>query len=274
MILSKFTEQNKSWDHSSHDQFYNDYMEKSLSKETYDRFERYYVMIDKLIKIEQRNVQLDVADIGCGAGTQCRIWAQKGHRVTGLDVNQPLLELAEKRAKDENLQINFELGSATNLPWKDRSKDICLVPELLEHVEDWRSCLDEFARVLRPGGLLFLTTSNKLCPVQQEFNLPFYSWYPGVLKKHYERLSVTTKPELANFAKYPAVHWFTFFGLRSYLKDRGFQESHDRFDVMDIGNKSQAIKLLVKAIQASSPLRWIAHVATPYTLIVSIKETI
>jgi 2-polyprenyl-6-hydroxyphenyl methylase/3-demethylubiquinone-9 3-methyltransferase len=59
--------------------------------------------------------------------------------------------------------------------WPNRSMDVCLVPELLEHVREWRECLADFARVLRPGGVLVLTTNNKLCPVQQEFNLPLYS---------------------------------------------------------------------------------------------------
>jgi 2-polyprenyl-3-methyl-5-hydroxy-6-metoxy-1,4-benzoquinol methylase len=54
--------------------------------------------------------------------------------------------------------------------------DVCLLPELLEHVADWQSCLNEAARVLRPGGLLYLSTTNVLCPRQQEFNLPLYSF--------------------------------------------------------------------------------------------------
>jgi 2-polyprenyl-3-methyl-5-hydroxy-6-metoxy-1,4-benzoquinol methylase len=39
-----------------------------------------------------------VADIGCGAGTQSIMWAQKGHEVHGLDINAQLVELAAKRA--------------------------------------------------------------------------------------------------------------------------------------------------------------------------------
>ncbi len=95
-----------------------------------------------------------------------------------------------------------------------------MLPELLEHVEDWQTCLNEAVRALRPGGALYLSTTNALNPVQDEFELPFYSWYPGFLKRHYERLAVTTRPELVNHAKYPAVHWFTFFGLKPYLRAR------------------------------------------------------
>jgi 2-polyprenyl-6-hydroxyphenyl methylase/3-demethylubiquinone-9 3-methyltransferase len=116
--------------------------------------------------------QLNIADIGCGAGTQARLWAQGGHRVFGLDVNEPLIRLARQRTEEAGLVIRFEVGTATALPWADRTMDVRLLPELLEHVADCQACLNEAARVLRPGGLLYLSTTNVLCPRQDEFNAP------------------------------------------------------------------------------------------------------
>src|SRR5215471_13534690 len=107
---------------------------------------------------------LDVADIGCGAGTQSFLWAELGHNVHGLDVNQRLLELAHRRAQEQGRLIDFQLGSATRLPWANESMDVCLLLELLEHVTDWERCLSECARIIRRGGMLVLTTSNRLCP--------------------------------------------------------------------------------------------------------------
>jgi len=109
--------------------------------------------------------------------------------------------------------------------------DVYVVPELLEHVVDWEGVLNEAARILRPNGVLFLSTTNALCPVQNEFNLPLYAWYPAFMKRHYERLAVTTRPEVANYAKYPAVNWFTFYSLRSALRARGFNRFLDRLDM-------------------------------------------
>jgi len=146
-----------------------------------------------------------------------------------------------------------------------------LVEPGLVHVPLWRPCLDECARVLRPGGVLVLTTSNKLCPIQQEFNLPFYSWYPGPLKRYFERLSLTTSPHLANYAKYPAVNWFSFYGLRTELAKRGLA-CLDRFDVIDLPNKSAWIRGVVHCVRAIPPLRWLGHVATPGTMVLAIKN--
>jgi SAM-dependent methyltransferase len=149
--------------------------------------------------------------------------------------------------------------------------DVCLVIELLEHVDDWERCLEEFARVLKPGGILFLTTSNKLCPIQQEFNLPLYSWYPTPIKHHFERLALTTHPQLANFAKYPAVNWFSFYGLRRVMASLGFR-CLDRFDVMDVSKKSAFERLVVSAVRGSAVCRWLAHVATEGTMIACVKN--
>ena len=132
---------------------------------------------------------LDVADIGCGAGTQSFLWAELGHNVHGLDVNQPLLELARQRAGESRCVYRFSARFRNEAcHGQIESMDVCLLLELLEHVSEWQACLSECARVLRRGGILVLTTSNKLCPFQQEFNLPLYSWYPNLLKRYFERL--------------------------------------------------------------------------------------
>jgi SAM-dependent methyltransferase len=148
--------------------------------------------------------------------------------------------------------------------------DVCVLPELLEHVAEWRLCLNECARILRPSGILYITTSNKLCPVQYEFSLRMYSWYPAWLKRRYERLATTTRPELANFAQYPAVNWFTFFGLRRDLGNLGFS-CLDRFDLLRTASPGRVKRLILHAIAVFPPLHWLAHVATPYTVVVAVK---
>jgi 2-polyprenyl-6-hydroxyphenyl methylase/3-demethylubiquinone-9 3-methyltransferase len=259
------------FDHSSHQPFFEYYSRRSQTKEEIARFRS---IRDCVLRVARRSravtSPLEVADVGCGAGTQCIVWAESGHHAHGLDVNEPLLDLARQRAKEAGQEIGFHLGSATALPWADASMDVCLVLELLEHVADWKTCLIEFGRILRPGGILFLTTSNWLCPIQHEFNLPLYSWYPGFLKRRVERLASTTRPELANHATYPAVNWFSFFYLRQVLTNAGFQ-CLDRFDVMDLSNKGKLARLIVSAARVAPPLRWLAHVATPGTTIVARK---
>src|SRR5262245_46539272 len=138
-------------DHSSHEQFYDYYARASQNEKTRARFIAIRDMLLRVLRDHRGPVNpLEVADIGCGAGTLSILWAESGHRVHGLDINEPLLTLAKQRAAESHCDIDFRLGSATALPWPDSSMDVCVVPELLEHVAEWETCLQEFSRVLAP----------------------------------------------------------------------------------------------------------------------------
>ena len=258
------------WDTSTHDEFFKYYAEQSLSPRTLDRFRSIRDTIRRLLSPDQTTRSLDVLDVGCGAGAQSTFWLEDGHRYRGVDINQPMVELARQRADRLGIGARFDVGTATSLPVDDASMDVCLLPELLEHVEDWRSCVNEANRVLRPGGLLYLSTTNWLCPRQEEFNLPWYSWYPGPLKRYFERRAVSDWPAIANFAKYPAVNWFSFYSLRRYLRPLGYH-CLDRFDLVDDARKGLLSRRLLSTVRVVPPLRLLGHMATSYTVLVGRK---
>lgn len=271
-IDSPEVQNQSSWDHSSDQNFVDYYEQQSASDATIQRFT---LVRDKAIRLLSAqsglgSLVLKVADIGCGAGTQSRLWAQLGHQVFGLDVNAPLIEVAKRRAREDGQEIAFDVGSATDLPYADSSMDVALLPELLEHVVNWQGCLNEAMRILKPGGLLFLSTTNWLCPIQQEYTLPMYSWYPGFMKRRYERLAVTTRPEIANHCTYPAVNWFSYYSLAAYLEKNGFR-CMDRFDLLETEGQSVLRRVCVPMIRAIPPLRFLGHVLTPASIVFAVK---
>jgi 2-polyprenyl-6-hydroxyphenyl methylase/3-demethylubiquinone-9 3-methyltransferase len=257
--------------HANDPRFVSYYEAQSASPATIARFQATQKVVLRVLGPERASVALDVADIGCNTGMQCHLWAKLGHRVRGLDISEPLVQTARARAEQAGLSITFEVGSATALPWPDSSIDVCIAPELLEHVGEWEACVREFARVLRPGGVLYLTTTNVLCPWQQEFALPLYSWYPRPLKRYCERLARTSRPHLVNYATYPAVNWFSYYGLRKHLAELGLI-CMDRFDAMQLDNKRAPIRLAVKMIRSTPLLRLLAHVTQSGTLLIAVKQ--
>lgn len=97
-----------------------------------------------------------------------------------------------------------------------------------------------------------------------------YSWYPAPVKRYFEKPSVTTQPHLANFARYPAVHWFTYGGLRRYL-GQSEMLSFDRFDLMDTSRSSALARVAIGAARHFRLVRWMGHVMTPGTSVVAMK---
>ncbi|MGZ8272779.1 MAG: class I SAM-dependent methyltransferase [Burkholderiaceae bacterium] len=261
----------EAYDHSSDPNFVAYYAAESQTAETRGRFERVRNRALELLAENGRRGTQDVIDIGCGAGTQAMLWAALGHRVRALDVNQQLVSIGRERAEKSRLAIQFDVGTATALPYPDASADVVLMPELLEHVPEWERCLDEAVRVVRPGGLVYLQTSNWLCPVQHEFKLPAYSWYPRALKRWCERKAVTTHPHWVEHARYPAVNWFSFYGLSRWFQARGFR-TLDRFDLLSKRTLPTPARVAVGAVRALPPLRVLAHMATDGTTVWALRN--
>lgn len=259
------------FDHSSDPKFLEYYTRASQSQETIDRFSRVMDRALGLLREQGHGDRpLDVVNVGCGAGTQAMLWAEAGHRVRAIDINGPLVSVGQLRANERGLKVLFAIGSATDLPFADASADVVLLPELLEHVVHWQRVLKEATRVIRPRGLLYISTSNSLCPRQQEFTLPLYSWYPGTVKRWCEHKALTTHPQWANYAKYPAVHWFTYYELSAWLANKGFR-TLDRFDVLARRPLPSTARFLVTLARNIPPLRFLGHVLTSGTTVWALK---
>lgn len=120
----------------------------------YDTNKRLDVVFNELMPYNLTN--LKVLDAGCGTGWFSREAQARGAAVTALDVGEELLAQVAKKAK-----VKTKVGSVLKLPFKDGTFDIVMSNEVIEHVTDARKAIKEMSRVLKPGGLLVITTPNK-----------------------------------------------------------------------------------------------------------------
>ncbi|MEU6216480.1 methyltransferase domain-containing protein [Streptomyces sp. NPDC047022] len=99
-----------------------------------------------------------VLDIGCGDGSAAATAAPclSGHRIVGVDWSQDALRRARTRLP---YTVRGELTDG-GLPFRTAAADAVLFSEVIEHLVDPDSALDEIRRVLRPGGHLMLSTPN------------------------------------------------------------------------------------------------------------------
>ena len=112
-------------------------------------------------------------DAGCGDGRHLAALARSGHRpsrITGTDISARILETARATAaplEPELVQANLEA-----LPLEDEAFDLVLCTQVIEHLLDPAAGVRELARVLRPGGVLVLTTDNRRALVSKTLNAP------------------------------------------------------------------------------------------------------
>ena len=93
-----------------------------------------------------------VLDLGCGTGHLVEILTRQGYRVLGLDIRLEGLQ-ATRRLIPRSWLVQ---GQATHLPFADKSFEVVLLVDVLEHLEDV-AALREVRRVMKPDGLLILT---------------------------------------------------------------------------------------------------------------------
>jgi 2-polyprenyl-6-hydroxyphenyl methylase/3-demethylubiquinone-9 3-methyltransferase len=103
-----------------------------------------------------------VVDVGCGGGILAEAMAQRGANVTGIDMAERPLKVAQLHLYESNLSVDYRLVSAEALAEEQpRSFDVVTCMELLEHVPDPASTVRACARMAKPGGSVFFSTINR-----------------------------------------------------------------------------------------------------------------
>ena len=98
-----------------------------------------------------------ILDVGCGDGFATGVAAARlpGHHFAGLDWSAPSL----RKARDAGVAV-LRAGLDTRLPIRSDSVDVVIMSEVIEHLVDTDSAVEEAHRVLKPGGSLLLSTPN------------------------------------------------------------------------------------------------------------------
>jgi len=103
---------------------------------------------------------LAVLDAGCAAGEHALWLEQHGARVTAIDVSDAMLAIARERLSEQSLVVYANLDE--RLPFEDGAFDLVVSSLTLHYTRDLQATLCEFARVLKPHGMLVFSTHHPM----------------------------------------------------------------------------------------------------------------
>lgn len=104
----------------------------------------------------------DVLDVGCGGGILAEAMAARGARVTGIDLSEKSLRVAELHRLESGAAVSYERAMAEDFAARHPAAfDVVTCMELLEHVPQPASVVAACARLARPGGQVFFSTINR-----------------------------------------------------------------------------------------------------------------
>ncbi len=103
-----------------------------------------------------------VLDVGCGGGLLCESMSKLGAQVTGIDMGQTAIQVAELHALDSGAAVKYLQQSAEEHALDHAgSYDVVTCLEMLEHVPDPASVIETIRTLLRPSGDAFFSTINR-----------------------------------------------------------------------------------------------------------------
>ena len=103
-----------------------------------------------------------VLDVGCGGGLLSEALARTGAQVCGIDLAPGMIEVARLHAAESGLAIDYRIASAEELAQQQPGHfHVVTCMEMLEHVPDPAAMTATLARLLVPGGTLFVSTLNR-----------------------------------------------------------------------------------------------------------------
>jgi len=104
---------------------------------------------------------LSILDIGCGGGLLTEPLARLGAAMVGADAGAANVAAARAHAEAQGLAIDYRATTAEALAAEGATFDVVIAMEIVEHVADLPMFLREVAKMVKPGGLLFLATMNR-----------------------------------------------------------------------------------------------------------------
>ena len=148
-----------------------------------------------------------ILDIGCGNARDMIRILEAGARIVGIDLSEGMIDQARRELQAAgHRDVRLDVGDATQMPFPDASFDKVLCSEVIEHIPDADAAVREIRRVLKPGGMLVISTPNRT----SWYGFDRYILWARVLRRRWN---------------HPFDNWRTMSELTSMLTRQGLEVS-------------------------------------------------
>ncbi|HUU72086.1 MAG TPA: bifunctional 2-polyprenyl-6-hydroxyphenol methylase/3-demethylubiquinol 3-O-methyltransferase UbiG [Burkholderiales bacterium] len=114
--------------------------------------------IDSLVELNGKRA----LDVGCGGGILAEAMARRGAHVTGIDLGEKALKVAQLHLLESDVAVDYQLVSAEEFAKQQPEQyDVVTCMEMLEHVPDPASTVRACARLAKPGGWCIFATISR-----------------------------------------------------------------------------------------------------------------
>lgn len=169
-----------------------------------------------------------VLDVGCGGGILAESMAQRGAKVTGIDMAEKALNVARLHLFESGNEVEYVTTSAEEFAMKrPRHYDVVTCMEMLEHVPDPQSIVKACSELVKPGGHVFFSTLNRN-PKSYLYAVLGAEYILNMLPRGTHDYAKFIKPsELAHFCRNAGLDMEDLIGLKydpfvkSYSLGRG-----------------------------------------------------
>jgi ubiquinone/menaquinone biosynthesis C-methylase UbiE len=131
-----------------------------------------------------------VLDIACGEGYGSNLMANYAKQVYGVDIDKESIAHACSKYKRDNLF--FLIGDVVNIPIKDNSIDVIVSFETIEHHNKHDEMLMEFKRILKPTGIIIISSPDKhvyseLLGIRNEYHVKelYFDEFKSIIQKYF-----------------------------------------------------------------------------------------
>jgi SAM-dependent methyltransferase len=231
-------------------------------------------MMWRLRRFKPVDTSTKMLEVGIGTGWFPIMCKMKGLSCKGMEISPQLVEYAKAFGRHCGIEADIELGNIEDADLGEGVYDIVVAASVFEHVEHWQDAIRGIYKALKPGGVLYFTSTNKFGLAEtfcsHEYKFPFYGWLPDAWRYRLRRSR--QGDEIMELGI--DFNQFTYPQLRRCFEEVGFSTVLDMVEMFDpdhLNNPTMWKKTLLRALRRFKALKTIALVFAPGTSFVCIK---